>query len=598
MEQVSRRVFYVLLFIFFSTFRFSAAEQVLPRVPVVGVFPQESVDKFSFAVLGDKTSGNDGIWEAFDKSVDTLNLLAPDFAITVGDQIPGHMEGRQTWDAQWQEYLSHARRLKVPIILVPGNHDIANTACYRFWQEDFGDTYYSFLYGGCLFVVLNTEEERWDGRGPVWEKMMTYAEKALTDNPDVRHTFLFFHKPMWDDPRFQDDWKRLETALGDRDYTAVAGHEHYLMTERRANGLLVIQSATGGGLETSPIKEFGAFHSVGFITVDGPEVSFAVIEPDGGVHPVDIAPASFRKALSYDLVRMDADQPFRVQNDQLELLQSLEIANPLDEDIIVEVTVKPVEKGKWEILGEGVTHESNTAKVTRELVAKETWQHRITFRLPVSEVFYPPLISWRVSIRGEWLTNENYPMSQENVPMLYAKKHFKAVPFWQTVGPFRIGPIRGELLPQEPEKANPRFFERLGPEDGYDTTRTYGDGCEWRLISGNTQGLLNFNASMGTVDEACAFALCGIYSPEAQQTHALMYSDNFHQAFLNGRLIEQGQDFGSPSGFTYVPLDLKEGWNTFVAKLINNKADWFLRVLIADPRDNLTFADKPVENQG
>ncbi|MCF6284129.1 MAG: hypothetical protein L3K26_02930 [Candidatus Hydrogenedentes bacterium] len=62
-------------------------------------------DKFSFAILGDKTSGGEGKWPIYDRAVDAINLLNPDFVITVGDMISGHMDTRAPWDAEWAEYM-------------------------------------------------------------------------------------------------------------------------------------------------------------------------------------------------------------------------------------------------------------------------------------------------------------------------------------------------------------------------------------------------------------------------------------------------------------------------------------------------------------
>ena len=83
-------------------------------------------DKFSFVILGDKTSGGEGKWPIYDRAVDAINLLNPDFVITVGDMIPGHMEDRPTWDAEWAEYMAHANRIEAPLFFTPGNHDLAN----------------------------------------------------------------------------------------------------------------------------------------------------------------------------------------------------------------------------------------------------------------------------------------------------------------------------------------------------------------------------------------------------------------------------------------------------------------------------------------
>ena len=45
-------------------------------------------------------------------------------------------------------------------------------------------------------------------------------------------------------------------------------------------------------------------------------------------------------------------------------------------------------------------------------------------------------------------------------------------------------------------------------------------------------------------------------------------------------------------------LALNAGWNTVVVKVINNRGDWFLRCLVADPRRNLVFSDTPSKNSG
>src|SRR5690606_22480611 len=148
---------------------------------------------------------------------------------------------------------------------------------------------------------------------------------------DSRHTFLFFHKPMWDDPRFLRDWERLEKALAGHRFTAVAGHEHYQMTERRNGDLYVVQSATGGGIHLSDVKEYGCFHSFGFVTVDGYEVSYALVEPSGGIWPVDVAPASFRRGIVFDLATLDATMPEGLGTDMVTVENILTINNILPE---------------------------------------------------------------------------------------------------------------------------------------------------------------------------------------------------------------------------------------------------------------------------
>ena len=239
---------------------------------------------FTFAILGDRTSGGEENWPLFDRVVDRINVKPHDFVITTGDHIPGHMEDRPLWESQWREYWEHASRLRAPLWLVPGNHDIANTACHGFWREDLGDTYYSFTHKGCLFLALNTEEERFDGRGPMWQAMFSHVSDALRNHSNAPHTFIFFHNPMWMDPRFEEDWRQLVALIGDRPCTVIAGHEHYLATERRDNLLLVIQNATGGGIHLSDAKAYGCYHGYAEVTVSEGGITYAVVEPDGTRH--------------------------------------------------------------------------------------------------------------------------------------------------------------------------------------------------------------------------------------------------------------------------------------------------------------------------
>ena len=560
-------------------------------VPVVGPTEVATQDKFHFAILGDKTSGGEGKWPIFDRAVDEINLQAPNFVITVGDQIPGHMQERAAWDAEWAEYLEHARRLEMPLVLIPGNHDIANLACHRFWKEDFGPTYFAFDYADVHFLVLNTEEERLDGRGPTWQKMMRFAETDLAAHRGSRHTFVFFHKPMWDDPRYAQDWARLSRALGDRPHTVVAGHEHYLMTERRGDGLYVLQSATGGGLHESEVRAIGEFHSFGYVTVDGGEVSYAVVEPGGGVWPVDIAPASFRKAIAHQIVTLDAETPEDVTAPVVHVRPVLRLHNVLDEPIAVEIQFTGLEESGWT-----PAHDTSADGVTVSLAPGARAARPLDFTVEQARLPYPPGVAWRVQYQGAWLENERYPMVQETALPLYPAQAWRVVPNWKVVGPFGLGDIDTGPLPDSPEKANANFYRRFGPEEGFDPERVYADGRRWFDVENQGRGLLNFNGILGTLDHVLGYALCAIRAPEAQRVHAVVYSDNYAQAVLNGELVESAQDFGTPCGFLYVPLDLRAGWNTLVMKLINNHGDWFLRALIADPNENLDFAAAPPEN--
>ncbi len=552
-------------------------------------------DKFSFVILGDKTSGGEGKWPIYDRAVDSINLLNPDFVITVGDMIPGHMDTRGPWDAEWAEYMAHAKRIEAPLFFTVGNHDISNIETYQWWQEDFGRTYYSFDYKGCHFLSFNTEEERIDGRGPVWQAMMDWTRKDLAASKDARHTFIFFHKPMWDDPRFEDVWADIESALGDRKFTVVAGHEHYHSTEFKNGNTYVVQSATGGGIDLSDVKKWGTFHSFGFVTVDGKETSYAVVEPEGGIWPVDVAPVAFRKAINHELVKADARPGTDFSQDVVSLIVDFNLDNVLDKEVRLRLVLEDFSTSGWTTglrVGGDWHMEENDLVLETDLAQGASRTIPLSLSIPRNRLSFPPDLNWSVAYGDHWLNKDGMRMVEVTTIPIHPVASLRAPAQVQLVGPFPLGPIDTSHLPAHPEKANANFFQLMGPEKGFEEGAHYAGDLTWQATVPLGFGLINGNSLLGTLDHVSAYVSCAVYSPEDQITHAVVGSDNFAQTYLNGALIENGQDFGGGGDFVYPELALKKGWNTVVAKLINNRADWFLRFLIADPNGNLKIEDK------
>ncbi len=100
------------------------------RMPIVERPFSADPDKFSFAIIGDKTGGGLDKWHVFDRSIDEINTLKPDFAIMVGDLIQGDTSDLEQLAAEWQEFWQHESDLIVPFLPLPGNHDITNPVMY------------------------------------------------------------------------------------------------------------------------------------------------------------------------------------------------------------------------------------------------------------------------------------------------------------------------------------------------------------------------------------------------------------------------------------------------------------------------------------
>lgn len=77
---------------------------------------------FKFAIVSDRTGGlRPGI---FPDAVKKLNLIMPEFVMSVGDFIPGNTADTAKLKKEWAEFDAELKTLKVPFFFVPGNHDI------------------------------------------------------------------------------------------------------------------------------------------------------------------------------------------------------------------------------------------------------------------------------------------------------------------------------------------------------------------------------------------------------------------------------------------------------------------------------------------
>ena len=239
-------------------------------------------DNFQFAIVSDRTGGHRiGV---FEDAIHRLNLLQPEFVISVGDFIEGYTEDVDTLNKQWDEFEDLVSKIEMPFFYVPGNHDISNRLGSKIWKERFGRDYYHFVYKDVLFLCLNTEDIEdleGDDESPYFsEEQRDYVIKALTENPDVRWTLVFFHAPVWDERETAGGehdvgyWPDIERLLKARKHTVIAGHQHrYSHLERKNTDHIVLSTTGGASRLRGPL--FGEFDHVVWVTMtdEGPRIA-------------------------------------------------------------------------------------------------------------------------------------------------------------------------------------------------------------------------------------------------------------------------------------------------------------------------------------
>ncbi len=236
---------------------------------------------FQFAIVSDNTGGSrEGI---FEKAIDKLNILKPEFVMCVGDLIEGYTQDTAQINLEWNEFNTSLNELESPFFYLPGNHDITNIVMQKEWEKRYGRRYYHFIYKNVLFITLDSND---DDDFSITEEQTNYVLQSLRENPSVRWTFLFMHHPIWTYDT-NNRFETIEKELVDRKYTVFAGHTHRYHHSVRNEHNYYILGTTGGGSALTGHR-FGRFDHITWLTVteDGPV--FANLELKN-IHPHDVS---------------------------------------------------------------------------------------------------------------------------------------------------------------------------------------------------------------------------------------------------------------------------------------------------------------------
>jgi 3',5'-cyclic AMP phosphodiesterase CpdA len=287
--------------------------------PWFGQLPDGLSGDFSFAVMGDRCGmTTEGV---FEKALEMLKDLKPEFALFVGDMIEGYWKDAVSAHEEWDEMDSKIQSCGIPFFPTIGNHDYGNSVMADVWSERKGMDYYAFRVGDVLFLSINTEStpdelpdevvdiikrvtdnfKRDPGNSrehlklfaeispellqsmsamkmSIGEEQFAFFEQVLADNQDVTWTFVNMHKPGW--KIGSEEFNRLERMLADRPYTIFSGHLHELEYTREENREL-IQFGRTGGLAHGDAENGAQANMVLWVTMRHGVPTYRVIHLDG-----------------------------------------------------------------------------------------------------------------------------------------------------------------------------------------------------------------------------------------------------------------------------------------------------------------------------
>ena len=258
-------------------------------------------DNFQFAIVTDRTGGHRA--GVFMDAIRKINLLQPEFVMSVGDLIEGYTTDKKEIRREWDEFNGYIDSLDMPFFYVPGNHDYINPEMAAIWKDLYGPSYYHFIYKDVLFLCLNSEEAmRGSDLGGIEKPQFEYVKKVLAENRDVRWTLVFMHQPLWlyDNTGY---WKDIEALLEKRRHTVFVGHKHHYVKYERNNGKYIMLATTGG---TSSLRgpNFGEFDHVAWVTMTdkGPVLANLILQ---GIWDENVVTENLQLMTSREYIRID-----------------------------------------------------------------------------------------------------------------------------------------------------------------------------------------------------------------------------------------------------------------------------------------------------
>ena len=320
-----KRPIYLFLFILFHLTDFSRAQDTINLPQSVLSHPgnvhplsrPENINHtgdFQFAIVADRTGGHrPGI---FEYAIEKLNLLQPEFVMSVGDLIEGYTEDKDEIYRQWTEFNGFIDKLHAPFFYIPGNHDYKNVIMAQIWKELYGPSFYYFIYRNVLFLCLNTEELlNGNDEVGIGKSQYEFVKMVLENNRDVRWTIVFMHQPLWlsEDPGY---WDEIESLLQKRKHTVFTGHIHQYMKYERNNGKYFTLASTGGISQMRGLN-YGEFDHIVWVTMteSGPVIANLLLP---GIWDENIVTEELNIMMNTDKILVDPtfidDNNFRETN--------------------------------------------------------------------------------------------------------------------------------------------------------------------------------------------------------------------------------------------------------------------------------------------
>lgn len=136
--------------------------------------------------------------ELYEKAVEHINRLKPDFVVITGDLV-----NKPDSEEQLTEFKRITKLIssEIPVYVLPGNHDVKNKPdreSIKYYLDTYNYQWFSFEHNSSQFIGLNTSIIKSHYK-KYERKQFKFLEKSLKKAKDADHIVVFTHYPFFND---------------------------------------------------------------------------------------------------------------------------------------------------------------------------------------------------------------------------------------------------------------------------------------------------------------------------------------------------------------------------------------------------------------
>jgi len=134
--------------------------------------------------------------ELYEKAVQAINRLKPDFVVITGDLVNNRENRDQVTEFK---RISSMVMKEIPVWYLPGNHDIGQSPEQKdidMFISDYGHDRFAFQHKGSTFAGLNSQLIKSDNPGAE-EIQFNWMKMELAKAPSTGHIIVFSHYPFF-----------------------------------------------------------------------------------------------------------------------------------------------------------------------------------------------------------------------------------------------------------------------------------------------------------------------------------------------------------------------------------------------------------------